>query len=231
MPDPEAAGGTSVAVAGTMAVAATAAVATAAAEAAAGRRWRRERQPDQPPEAAAAAAHLPLRSGPRFPPPPGGPGSARLSILAPASRPTACGETATAVQAGSPVLDSSAGGQGGGCFFGSCSGGDTHDETADRTHFDFQAAGEFLAATSESGAVQVQVRQQPVLGGTVVTFNTAVVALVNGDRVGVYSEEPSFLVVNGAAVAPRTSPSDCRTGARSSATAATSPSAGRTAAA
>ena len=36
--------------------------------------------------------------------------------------------------------------------------------------------------------------------GRQITFNTAVAALVDGDRVGVYADEPSFLVVNGKAV-------------------------------
>jgi len=34
-----------------------------------------------------------------------------------------------------------------------------------------------------------------VLGGKI-TFNTAVAANVNGDRIGVYAKEPSFLMVN-----------------------------------
>ncbi|HEY8636388.1 MAG TPA: RHS repeat-associated core domain-containing protein [Candidatus Limnocylindrales bacterium] len=86
---------------------------------------------------------------------------------------------------------------GGACLIGSCGFGDTHMETADRTHFDFQAAGEFLIATSPDGRIQVQTRQEPVMGGTVITFTTAVAANVDGDRVGVYAKEPSFLVVDG----------------------------------
>ncbi len=75
--------------------------------------------------------------------------------------------------------------------------GDTHVLTADRTHFDFQAAGEFIVATSPDHALQVQARQEAVLGGTLITFNTAVAANVDGDRVGVYADEPSFLMVDG----------------------------------
>ena len=81
---------------------------------------------------------------------------------------------------------------------GSCNldWGDTHVVTADGTHYDFQAAGEFIASTSPDHAMEVQVRQEPVLGGTLITFNTAVAANVDGDRVGVYAKEPSFLMVN-----------------------------------
>jgi RHS repeat-associated protein len=75
--------------------------------------------------------------------------------------------------------------------------GDTHVLTADRTHFDFQAAGEFLVATSPNHALHIEVRQEAALGGTLITFNTAVAASVDGDRVGVYADEPSFLMVNG----------------------------------
>jgi RHS repeat-associated protein len=87
---------------------------------------------------------------------------------------------------------------GGECYF--CSVGDTHLRTGDATHVDFQAAGEFLALASPDGKLAIQARQEPVLGGTAITFNTAVAANVDGDRVGVYAKEPSFLVVNGLAV-------------------------------
>jgi len=70
-------------------------------------------------------------------------------------------------------------------------------DTGDRTHFDFQAAGEFLVATSPDGRIQVQARQEPVMGGTIITFNTAVAANVDGDRVGVYAKERWFLIMDG----------------------------------
>ncbi len=44
----------------------------------------------------------------------------------------------------------------------------------------------------------IQARQQP--WGTRVTFNTAIAANVDGDRIGVYAREPSFLLVNGSPV-------------------------------
>ena len=78
-----------------------------------------------------------------------------------------------------------------------CSMGDTHLWPAGATHFDFQGAGEFLVLSDVGGSVVVQARQQPSSSGTEVTFNTAVAANVNGDRIGVYAREPSFLVING----------------------------------
>jgi RHS repeat-associated protein len=80
-----------------------------------------------------------------------------------------------------------------------CSIGDTH-LLSTVAHFDFQAAGEFRATAWSDGKLVIQSRQEPVLGGTEITFNTAVAANVNGDRVGVYAKEPSFLIVNGAAL-------------------------------
>jgi RHS repeat-associated protein len=82
-------------------------------------------------------------------------------------------------------------------FCWACVYGDTHQEAANGLHFDFQAAGEFVAAASAEGKLVIQARQEPMHGGTDVTFSTAVAANVNGDRVGVYSKEPSFLIVNG----------------------------------
>lgn len=83
------------------------------------------------------------------------------------------------------------------CIYSYCASGDTHMYTGDKVHFDFQAAGEFMIAASPGGDLEIQARQEPVMGGTVVTFNTAVAANVVGDRVGVYANEPSFLIVNG----------------------------------
>ena len=69
--------------------------------------------------------------------------------------------------------------------------------------YDFQAAGEFVAAATPDGSIQVQVRQEPVSGAPWVTINTAVAADVAGDRVGVYAAEPAYLVVNGRPVEAR----------------------------
>ncbi|HEY7969988.1 MAG TPA: RHS repeat-associated core domain-containing protein [Candidatus Limnocylindrales bacterium] len=83
---------------------------------------------------------------------------------------------------------------GGGCVW--CTLGDPHLLSAG-SHFDFQAAGEFLTARSPDGSLEIQARQEPVLGGTVVTFTTALAANVDGDRIGIYADEPSLLMVNG----------------------------------
>ena len=54
----------------------------------------------------------------------------------------------------------------GACILTSCIIGDTHVYTGDGVHYDFQAAGEFIAATTPDGSLEIQSRQQPVLGGT-----------------------------------------------------------------
>ena len=87
------------------------------------------------------------------------------------------------------------GGKAGFCTL--CSIGDAHLRTADGLHVDFQGAGEFIAITSPDGRVEVQARQEAPSQQTSVSFNTAVAANVDGDRVGVYAREPAFLVVNG----------------------------------
>jgi RHS repeat-associated protein len=76
--------------------------------------------------------------------------------------------------------------------------GEPHLDSVTGVHFDFQAAGEFLVAASPDGKYLIQVRQQP--WGDLVAVNTALAAGVDGDRVGVYAREPSFLLVNGAPV-------------------------------
>jgi RHS repeat-associated protein len=76
--------------------------------------------------------------------------------------------------------------------------GDPHLDSITGLHFDFQAAGEFLIATSHDGTYVIQARQQPL--GTRVAVNTAIAANVDADRVGVYAREPSFILVNGSPV-------------------------------
>jgi RHS repeat-associated protein len=78
-----------------------------------------------------------------------------------------------------------------------CSYGEPHLRTGNGGTFDFQAVGEFLVASSSDGTFIVQVRQEPLYPQADVAINTAVAANVNGDRVGVYTKEPSFLVING----------------------------------
>jgi RHS repeat-associated protein len=83
-----------------------------------------------------------------------------------------------------------------------CSMGEPHERSLVGLHFDFQAVGEFLVATSSDGKYTIQARQQPFLQGTAVTINTAVAANVNGDRISVYVNEPSFLLLNEKSVKP-----------------------------
>jgi len=81
-----------------------------------------------------------------------------------------------------------------------CSWGEPHLTNQAGVRFDFQAAGEFLVASSPDGKFVIQAREEPLFGRTDVTFNTAVAANVEGDRIGVYAKEPVFLMVNGAAL-------------------------------
>lgn len=90
-------------------------------------------------------------------------------------------------------------GPNGTCIY--CTEGDPHATSAGGVHFDFQAVGEFLIARSVDGKQIVQARQQPYFSGAPVTINTAVAAIVNGDRIGVYVREPAFLVINGVPLA------------------------------
>ena len=48
--------------------------------------------------------------------------------------------------------------------------------------------------------MEVQARQESWTPQSSVSYNTAVAANVDGDRVGVYSREPAFLMVNRVAV-------------------------------
>jgi hypothetical protein len=50
------------------------------------------------------------------------------------------------------------------------------------------------------GSVEVQARQEAWTPQSSVSYNTAVAANVDGDRVGVYSREPASLMVNGVAI-------------------------------
>lgn len=69
----------------------------------------------------------------------------------------------------------------------SSSYGDPHLVSCDGSRFDFQAAGEFTAFRSNDGDIEIQVRQETVEALNA-SKNTAVAALVNGDRVGIYSD-------------------------------------------
>jgi hypothetical protein len=90
---------------------------------------------------------------------------------------------------------------------GTCSGagcgdtnGDPHLLTFDGGRFDFQAAGEFVAARDAAGGFEIQTRQQPFPGSQTVAVNTAVAMRVTADRIEVDLVNGVMqLLVNGAA--------------------------------
>ena len=67
------------------------------------------------------------------------------------------------------------------------SNGDPHLITFDGEHYDFQAAGEFVAALDPTDGFQVQTRQQPYPGSPTVALNTATAMDVAGERVEIDS--------------------------------------------
>ncbi|RZS34250.1 NleD-like pathogen effector protein (putative zinc metallopeptidase) [Herbihabitans rhizosphaerae] len=78
------------------------------------------------------------------------------------------------------------------------SNGDPHLTTFDRHHYDMQAAGEFVAAKSANGDLEIQVRQMPYPGSSDVSLNRAVAMNVAGDRIGIYQDgDQPRLHVNG----------------------------------
>ncbi|MGW7465359.1 VWD domain-containing protein [Streptomyces xantholiticus] len=82
-----------------------------------------------------------------------------------------------------------------------CAGsdGDPHLVTFDGQRYDLQAAGEFTAVRSTTDSLEIQVRQTPYPGSTLVSINKAVAMDVAGDRVGLYLDDNGIGVrVNGA---------------------------------
>jgi hypothetical protein len=92
-------------------------------------------------------------------------------------------------------LDSDGGDAGGSA---GASYGDPHLFTADGVEYDFQAVGEFvLLEDRDDPSFVVQVRQEPFRPFSTLSANTAVAALVGGDRVEIHAGETPSASVDG----------------------------------
>lgn len=70
--------------------------------------------------------------------------------------------------------------------------------TFDGLFYDFQAVGEFTLVQSNSGDLNIQVRQQPISEtNNSVSINTAVATTLNGQRVGLYVGQDPPLLIDG----------------------------------
>jgi VWD domain-containing protein len=93
--------------------------------------------------------------------------------------------------------------------------GDPHLTTFDDLSYDFQAAGEFVAARSADGSLEVQTRQTPAFGSRTVTVNTAVAARIGRDKISMTVVDGQLVVrTNGRPVTADTSLPDGGTLAR-----------------
>jgi hypothetical protein len=81
------------------------------------------------------------------------------------------------------------------------SNGDPHLITFDGEYYDFQAAGEFVAALDPTDGFQVQTRQQPYPGSKTVALNTATAMDVAGVRVEIDSTTDGMSLLVGGVVA------------------------------
>ncbi len=94
------------------------------------------------------------------------------------------------------------------------SNGDPHIRTMDGHLYDFQAAGEFVLLRSADASLEVQARQEPYPGKPAVSYNTAVAARVNGQRVQIsFNGEGLDSTVDGVPVDP-SDPTDLGAGAQ-----------------
>lgn len=75
--------------------------------------------------------------------------------------------------------------------------GDPHLRTFDGLLYDFQGAGEFIAAQDKMSDYVIQVRQQPWANSRYVAINTAVAMKADGDVVEVRAGQDMSLLVNG----------------------------------
>ena len=97
--------------------------------------------------------------------------------------PTVCGDLGCSSGPGkSPENPGSGSGSGSIPTSGPRSTGDPHIRTADGDRYDMMAVGEFVWATTDSGDLMVQVRQQPLTGSRTISLNTAIAILVDGDK-------------------------------------------------
>ena len=98
---------------------------------------------------------------------------------------------------------------GAGCTACAATNGDPHLTTFDGNHYDFQAVGEFIAARSPTGDLEIQTRQGPLAGLRTISVNTAVALRVGADRLGFYLVDGAIAVhLNGRVIA---SPADALT--------------------
>ena len=79
------------------------------------------------------------------------------------------------------------------------SNGDPHLQTFDGINYDFQAVGEFTLIKSTTDDLEIQTRQEPWLGSTSVSVNTAVAIKLGGQRIGFYLNDTNPLKINGTA--------------------------------
>jgi hypothetical protein len=75
--------------------------------------------------------------------------------------------------------------------------GDPHLRTFDGQRYDFQAAGEFIAARDQSGDFEIQVRQEPWTNSRDVSVNTALALKAGSDRVEIRAGQTMSLLING----------------------------------
>ncbi|MBX3629676.1 MAG: DUF4347 domain-containing protein [Nitrosomonas sp.] len=79
-------------------------------------------------------------------------------------------------------------------------GGDPHIQTFDGLGYSFQTVGEFIMFRGQNDEFEFQVRQSPLPGNNLVSVNSAVATVINGNTVGVYADRIIPLVINGEAV-------------------------------
>ena len=87
---------------------------------------------------------------------------------------------------------------------GALSWGDPHLITHDGLHFDFQAAGEFVALRAAAGDMEIQVRQEAAGPEALVTTNAAVAIRIGEARIGFYGLRTTRIIlrVDGAEIEP-----------------------------